>query len=299
MRSALDLRAVASLIVICGSWGLNQVAIKITLLGMPPAFQLGARSLVAAALVFVWCLIRGKPLFRSDGTLLPGLAAGMLFAAEFLLFFVGLQYTTASRAVVFTSLAPFVVAVGGHLFLSEPLTGRILAGLGCALVGIIVAFSDALAIPTRAMLFGDALCVGAAVFWGLTTVLIKGSALNRALAEKTLLYQLAVSAVVGFALSFAIGELIDTRLAIAVWPAFLYQSIWVAGITYVAWFALVRRYPASLLSSFTFLTPLFGVAFGATLLNEPISPAFLAALFLVAIGINLVNSVPARLAKAA
>jgi drug/metabolite transporter (DMT)-like permease len=76
---------------------------------------------------------------------------------------------------------------------------------------------------------------------------------------------------------------------VAVLPAFLYQAVWVAAITYVAWFALMREYPASLLSSFTFLTPLFGVAFGAAVLNEPVSASLLVALLLVAIGIYLVN----------
>jgi drug/metabolite transporter (DMT)-like permease len=72
-------------------------------------------------------------------------------------------------------------------------------------------------------------------------------------------------------------------------PAFLYQAIWIAAITYVAWFALIRAYPVSLLSAFTFLTPLFGVAFGAAVLNEPVSVSLIAALLLVAVGIYLVN----------
>jgi drug/metabolite transporter (DMT)-like permease len=72
-------------------------------------------------------------------------------------------------------------------------------------------------------------------------------------------------------------------------PAFLYQAIWVAAITYVAWFALIRNYPASALSAFTFLTPLFGVAFGAAVLGEPLTPLLLVALVLVAAGIYLVN----------
>ncbi len=292
MRSALDLRAVAALVVLCGSWGLNQVAIKVTLWGMPPALQLGARSAVAAALVFLWCLLRRKPLFKRDGTLLPGLAAGLLFGFEFLLIFMGLQHTTASRAVIFIYLSPFVVALGGHLFLDEALSARKFAGLGLALAGLVVAFSDAFATPTRATLPGDMLCVAAAILWGATTVLIKGSALNKVSAEKTLLYQLGVSAPLGFALSLGLGESVNHGLFLAVWPAFVYQAVWVAAITYVAWFALIRDYPVSLLSSFTFLTPLFGVAFGAALLNELITLALLAALLLVAAGIYLVNSAP-------
>jgi drug/metabolite transporter (DMT)-like permease len=127
---------------------------------------------------------------------------------------------------------------------------------------------------------------------------IKGSVLASAAAEKTLLYQLGVSAVLGVTLGFFLGERIDPSAAVAVLPAFLYQAIWVAAVTYLAWFALIRDYPASLLSSFTFLTPLFGVGFGAVLLGEKLSPRLLAALLLVAAGIYLVNRGPGRRAAA-
>jgi len=289
MRTALDLRAVVILVVLCGSWGLNQVAIKITLWGMPPATQMGARSSVAALLVLVWCLIRRRSLFHADGSLTPGLAAGLLFGLEFLSIFWGLQYTTAARAVIFIYLAPFVVAIGGHFWLAEPLERGKLLGLVCAFAGVVLALSDQLSMPSRDTLFGDVLCIVAAVLWGATTILIKGSVLREVPAEKTLLYQLGVSALFGFVLAWAIGEQVERGLVIAVLPAFLYQAIWVAAVTYVAWFALIREYPASLLSSFTFLTPLFGVAFGAAVLNEPVSANLLVALLLVAVGIYLVN----------
>ena len=71
---------------------------------------------------------------------------------------------------------------------------------------MVLAFSDGLSLPSRDALFGDALCVLGAVLWGSTTVLIKGSVLREVSAEKTLLYQLAVSAVFGLAVSIAIGE---------------------------------------------------------------------------------------------
>jgi drug/metabolite transporter (DMT)-like permease len=297
MKTALDLRAVVTLVVLCGSWGLNQVAIKVGLWGIPPALQMGSRSALAAVLVFAWCMLRGRKLFRSDGSLWPGLIAGLLFALEFLLLFWGLQYTTAARAAIFLYLTPFVVALGGRFVLSEPLGPRKLVGLVAAFTGLVLAFSDKLSLPSRDALFGDGLCILAALFWGSTTILIKASALREVAAEKTLLYQLGVSAVFGLVLSVLIGEQLDLGLAAAVVPAFLYQAIWVAAITYVAWFALMRDYPASLLSSFTFLTPLFGVAFGAALLGEPLSPRLIAALVLVAAGIYLVNR-PSRAARA-
>ena len=297
MKTALDIRAATILVVLCGSWGLNQVAIKVGLWGIPPATQMGARSLIAAMLVFAWCVVRGQKLFERDGSLRPGLAAGLLFGVEFLAIFWGLQYTSAARAVIFIYLTPFVVALGGHFLLGETLGVRKIVGLCCAFAGLVLAFFDELSLPSREALFGDALCIFAAILWGATTVLIKGSVLRTVSAEKTLLYQLAMSALVGLVFAVLIGERVELGLAMAVAPAFLYQAIWVAAITYVAWFALMRDYPASLLSSFTFLTPLFGVAFGAALLNEPLSSRLLAALVLVAMGIYLVNR-PARMSGA-
>ena len=62
-----------------------------------------------------------------------------------------------------------------------------------------------------------------------------------------------------------------------------------AFVTYLVWFWMIRRYPASRLSSFTFLTPLFGVLGGGLLLGEPITWAVLVAMVLVGAGIYLVN----------
>ena len=71
-----------------------------------------------------------------------------------------------------------------------------------------------------------------------------------------------------------------------------YQIIWVAFVTYLAWFWLIRNYPASKLSAFLFLTPLFGVLEGAVLLDEHITLRLLTALAMVCIGIYIVNRGP-------
>src|SRR5438552_18890546 len=75
-------------------------------------------------------------------------------------------------------------------------------------------------------------------------------------------------------------------LAIA---SLLYQTVWVVALTYIAWFALIQRYSASQLSTFTFLTPLFGIGAGHFVLGEPLTPAFAAAAVLVVSGLVLVN----------
>jgi drug/metabolite transporter (DMT)-like permease len=73
------------------------------------------------------------------------------------------------------------------------------------------------------------------------------------------------------------------------WGALAYQTVWVVSVTFVLWLVLISRYSASRLSAFTFLTPIFGVLAGHLVLGDPLTPAFVAAVALVAGGLVLVN----------
>ena len=275
---------------LCLSWGFNNVAIKLAIHDIPPLIQSSARSLIAAFLVGIWTQARGIPLFKRDGTLGAGILAGVLFALEFLLIYRGLVWTTATRGVLFLYLAPFFVVIGSrwlvpgdHFRLSQWL------GLLLSFVGIVIAFG----LPTPAsdprQILGDLMLVGGAAAWAATTLIIKISALNRISAEKTLLYQLLVSAPLLGIGAIVFGErMVDAPSALAL-AAFAYQTVYVVSITFTIWFVLVVRYSAARLSVFTFLAPLFGVAAGHLVLNEPLTPAFAVAVALVAAGLLLVN----------
>jgi drug/metabolite transporter (DMT)-like permease len=289
-KQVLDLTAMAMLVVLCASWALQQVAIKVANHGVSPILQSGIRSVGATVLVLIWMALRREPMLERDGTLWWGIAAGFLFAGEFLLIYRGLESTHASRAVIFLYTSPFVVALGAQLFIpGEHLRMIQVVGLCCAFAGIAVAFRESLSFPTHRMLLGDVMLVGAAVLWGATTVLVKASPLARIRPSKTLLYQLAVSAVALPLGSLAMNEPGIVLMTPLIVGCLAYQTVWVAFITYLAWFWLVRHYPASRLASFTFLTPLFGVLAGGVLLNEPITNVLLLSLVLVSTGIYLVN----------
>jgi drug/metabolite transporter (DMT)-like permease len=60
-------------------------------------------------------------------------------------------------------------------------------------------------------------------------------------------------------------------------------------LTFAVRFALIVKYWASLLSAFTFVTPLRGVAAGHLMMGDPLTPAFALAVALVAAGLILVN----------
>jgi drug/metabolite transporter (DMT)-like permease len=286
----LDALAIALTVALCLTWGFNQVAVKLAIHDIPPLIQSTARSVLAALLVGAWARLRGIALFKRDGTLLPGLAAGALFAVEFLLIYRGLLYTTATRAVLFIYVAPFLVVIGSrwlipgdHFNLSQWF------GLFLSFVGIVIAFG----LPTPAadphQMLGDLMMVAAAVAWAGTTLIIKASSLNRVSAEKTMLYQLVVSVPFLAVGALVFGEHIDAMPSALALGALAYQAIWVVSITYVVWFALIVRYSATRLSAFTFLTPLFGVAAGYLVLNEPLTPPFAIAVAVVTLGLVLVN----------
>ncbi|MBB6411391.1 drug/metabolite transporter (DMT)-like permease [Mesorhizobium sangaii] len=286
-RDTVDMAAAAIMVGLTFSWGLNYVAAKISYAGYDPVFLSIARSIIGGLCVFAWCRWRGIALFTRDGTLPAGIAVGVLFGIEFLCLYVGLEHTTVARNTLLVNTMPFWMLVGGHFLIGEQITLRKFLGLLLAFAGLTAVFSDKLG-GGGDMLFGDLLSLGSGFFWALTNILIKRSKLVEASAEKLLLYQLAGAAVVGILVLPLAGSPIRDP---AVLPtlALLFQAVYIVAFTYVLWFWLLRRYPASGLSSFTFLSPVFGVLCGAMFLNEPLTMRIFLALGLIAAGLIIVN----------
>ena len=93
-------------------------------------------------------------------------------------------------------------------------------------------------------------------------------------------------------LSLALGEPWSWDFSAFAWASLLVQALVGAFASYLAWMWMLARYPATKMSSFVFLTPVFALLFGAGWLGEPITAGLVAALGLVAVGIVLVNRKP-------
>ncbi|TCT12782.1 drug/metabolite transporter (DMT)-like permease [Tepidamorphus gemmatus] len=291
-RDRLDILATSVLLLLCLTWGLNYALTKFVNLGLQPVFHTGLRSALAGAAILAWCAMRKVRLFERDGSLVPGIVAGTLFGVEFALIALGLDYTSASRSVVFVYTMPFVVAIGAHFLVpGERITPVSLGGLFLAFLGVLAVFSDKLSLPGPNAYFGDFLSILAAVLWGAVTILIKTTSLRRISAEKVLLYQLGVSAVVLLAIAPLFGPILRDVSAVVI-GAFAFQVVVVATVTFLIWFWMIQVYPANRLTAFTFLTPVFGVLFGGLLLGEAIGWRLVAGLALVTFGIYLVNRPP-------
>ncbi|HET7793311.1 MAG TPA: DMT family transporter [Rhizobacter sp.] len=291
-KTHLDTLAVVSLVACSFLWGLNQVAAKAALAEIPPLLQATLRSFGGVVLVLLWAKVRGIPLFQRDGTLPGGLLAGALFAAEFACIFFGLQFTTASRMIVFIYFAPFIVALGmPFIARSERLSVVQTAGLVLAFAGVAGAFAEGFTQPALGprQWVGDALGVVAAALWAATTLSIRATKLGMASAEKTLAYQLGVSGVLLGLGTLALGEHWPAQVSTLAISSLLFQTVVVVFASYLLWFWLVRHYPATRLSAFTLLTPVFGLLMGVVMLNEPLTARLLMALAGVTLGMMLVN----------
>lgn len=294
-KTHLDAFAIFWLVSCAALWGLNQTATKVALAEIPPLLQAGVRSAGAALLLGLWSAWRRQPLNLAGPTWRGGLLAGSLFAAEFGCIFVGLQFTTASRMAVFIYLAPFVVALGmPWVAPAERLRGSQLVGLVAAFAGVVWAFAEGFSHPAAGdrQWLGDALGVVAAVLWAGTTLTIRATRLGSAPAETTLMYQLLISGALLGAAGLLTGEQWPASPSALAWGSLAFQTVVVTFASYLLWFWLMRHYPATRISAFTLLTPVFGLAAGVLLLDEPLTLRLVVALGAVVAGIALVNRAP-------
>jgi len=286
-KDHLDALAVCILLVCCMFWGFQQVLVKATVAELPPVFQSAVRGLGATLLLWLWCQWRGVRLFERDGSGWAGLLVGCLFAAEFACIYIGLQYTSASRLTVFLYTSPFWVAALVPWFIrTERLRPVQWLGMACAFAAVVFALREGFGGGGAT---GDLMGLAAGALWGLTTVAIRAANLTRLAAEKLLFYQLAVSTLVLLLLSHLLTESWNGTWSGFAMGSVAVQSVVGAFASYLAWMWMLGHYPATKISAFVFLTPLFALLFGTLWLGEAVTLTLALSLALVAAGIVLVN----------
>lgn len=291
-RKPADGFAFATMVVLCAIWGLQQVAVKLAAPHVPNLMQMALRSGVAALLVALLCWFRGERGLLRHGPWRPGLLVGVLFASEFLFVGEGLRHTHASHMGIFLYTAPVFSALGLHWWVpSERLKRTQWLGIGVAFAGIALAFGGGWLQGglSPEVLLGDAMGLLAGLSWGATTVAIRVSKLSDAPPTQTLLYQLVGGVALLLPVALLTGQAGPITMAPVAWASLLFQGVIVCFASYLTWFWLLRRYLASNLSVFSFMTPLFGVSAGIFVLNEHADLSFALGAVLVLTGILIVS----------
>lgn len=283
----LDSRASGLMLLLCLTWGLQQISLKAVADAASPMLMVAVRSGIALLLLAALMWHRGERLARAHWA--PGAVAGGLFALEYVFVSLALQLTQASHVVVFLYSAPLFAALGLHWRLpAERLGQRQWAGIALAFGGIAIAFLHG-DTAQGASLWGDLLALLAALCWGATTITIRCTRLAQAPATETLQYQLIGAFALLLPVALLSGQWQFDVTSARVWAHLGFQALVVSFASFLAWCWLLRRYLASRLGAFSFLTPLFGVLLGAWLLDERLEPAFMAGSAAVLAGIVLVS----------
>ena len=289
-REYLDPKAIITITLLTALWGFNYTAIKVTNEGIAPVFASTLRSLIASICGVIYCLRKGEKLFHTDIMLFHGFMVGLLFGLEFACMYFGMLHTDAARSVVFVYTAPFVVAIGAHLFLrGDRLNFQKVLGLILAFIGVYAVFQGRPQTAKATMLLGDVLQIMAAILWGATTVYIKKFMAEKVHPINTFLYQLIFSIPVLLIVSLVLEREWIYRIDFSIIVFMFYQSVIVAFMSYFIWFKLIHAYSVSRLSAFTFFTPIFGVLFSILFLHEEFTASLMVGLPLVCLGIFLVN----------
>ena len=268
----------------------NQVVIKVTGGGFSPVFAAGIRSLGAVVILLLWMYLRGVSLRIPRAALPWAVASGLLFALEFLCLYTALDMTTVSRSSVIFYSMPLWLALASTVFLpDERLTRRKALGLALAFGGVVLALSDRGG--GQVSWAGDLLALCSALCWAGIVLLVRVTPLAEVPPEQQLISQVAVSAPVLLLLAPLFGPFLRDLQPIHV-AGMAFQIIGVASLGFLAWFWLMKRYPANSVASFSFISPVASVLMGWLLLGEQIAPSIWGALVLVAVGITLINRRP-------
>ncbi len=290
-RKSLDATAYLSIIMLCTLWGGQQILFKLSIDDISPSMQIALRSSLGCLLLALFMWQQGESLALWKGPWRAGMSVGLIFGLEWWMIGESLRLTTASHLVVFLYTAPIFTALGLHIWVPEEhLSRRQWAGVFVSFIGIGIGFIGGANQPhfDLRMLWGDLLALGAGLGWAITTVLIRTTGLAKLPATQTTFYQLffaALALLLACVLTDQYGVLWSQFLVISI----ISQGVFIAFLSLLVWFWLLKHYLASRVSIFTFLTPLLGVTFGVLILDEPLHAEFVWGALLVMVGVIMVN----------
>jgi drug/metabolite transporter (DMT)-like permease len=266
-------------------WGSTFLAIRLAVGSMPPLLMMGVRCAVAGlVLLGVAGLRREWPAARDWK---PGLAAGaLMFGVPYAaLGWAEVRIASGVAALLVATLPFWLIVIewaGGR----RP-SARTLAGLGIGLGGVVLLVADGLSAPASVLPMA-AIVVGE-LAWAAGSVYVQPRLPRSLLLNAGM--PLTAGGVVLLLGSASIGELrgFDAQnVTLASWLALGYLVVFGSILAFSAYMFLLRRAPASRVSTHTYVNPIIAVALGALVVNEPIDASIVMASLVIASGVALV-----------
>ena len=231
-KEKIDLFGAVALVGLSALLGLNHVVIKVVNTGLNPVFFAGLRSLLAFFFLIIYLKLTNKKIDFSKEKMGISIVAGIVFALEFLLLFLALDFTSVARNSILYYSMPIWITVFGHFLLpNERLNFFKSVGLISAFAGVSLAISnnDETFSIHNWQLIGDFLAIMAAILWAMIIYLVKGTSFKEVPPEMQLVWMVMVSAPILLIASLFFGDLVRDFRIIRLWGLLFQTIVFVAG----------------------------------------------------------------------
>ena len=273
--------------LICLIWGSTWLAIKVGLGGVPPFLAAGLRFLLAATIAGLMLVAQRKriKLTREDKICVLSLGLLLFWLDYAFVYWAEVQISSGLTAVLFSTMPLFTALLSAFWTRSEPLSPRKVAGI---LVG--VAGTLALFWPHERL--------GAMQVLGMLSVLAGSfvAAVNLVMIKKwgrhsdpfvLNFFGMGLGAAMLLAMSAAVE-----RWSAVVWTrsnvlAMVYLAVVGSVIAFSAYYYLIKRMAATVVSLSTLIIPIVALALGRAILGETVTPAAIAGIVTVLAGVGM------------
>ena len=282
----MDLRAIAMGVAFAIMWASAFTSARMIVADAPPLTALAIRFLISGLIGILLARLLGQSWRLSRAQWVATLVFGICQNALYLgLNFVAMQTIEASLAAIIASTMPLLVALGGWLVFGEKVRALGAAGLVIGVIGVALIMGSRLSAGVD--MFGLTLCVIGVISLTIATMAVRGAS-----SGGNLLMIVGIQMLIGSASLALIAiptEPFEVNWTLRLTLSFIYTTL-VPGLaaTWV-WFLLVQKIGAVRAATFHFLTPFFGVAVAAILLDEPLRGLDIAGVAIIMLGILAVQ----------
>lgn len=273
------------LINICLVWAFSNILGKIVVSewGIPPLYFVALRFLVVAAVTSPWLLPVPKPFWRMA---VIGLLMG---GANFALLFIGLQTAAPSAAGIVLQVGVPITCLLSVLILRERIGWRRGLGIAMTFFGVMVVLWDPAGLSMSRGLW---LVAASAAAGSVGAIMMKQMELMQPLRFQA---WIACSSFPPLAAASALIETghVHATLSVGWWfvAALLFSALVVSVVAHTAFYGLIQRYEANLLTPLTLMTPLATIGLGVLITGDTFGARLIVGSTIALAGVVTVASV--------
>ena len=246
------------------------------------------RFLIATICVLLWARYKGINIWPRKGYRSALFVVGTVFTIQIAVMNIGFSLTSGTVASVLQSTNPLFVALFAHFMIAgDRLNLKRIIGLMIAFVGASLVLLRGNGLEGVGFIgIGGVVVLASSMLLGLRLVLMVKPL--RALDEVPVVLWMMTIGLIPFAVGGLLFETIRwENLGWVPVAGLLYQGVGIAGLGFMVFSFLMKRYSPSIVSSFNFVSPISGVLLSMALLGDQLTGGIIFGVLFVGTGLYL------------